>query len=170
MKLNQKIIQNCKSEELRKSLFRLSELNDYYSLLEGGVISYTKVFETVGKMPTQLKEWLKIFDGGFLFSVSMFSMRKHVEGEGHYLTFAEINSEEFRKEHGIPSSVVCFAMTNYGNYYCYDFDDNSEAIYEWETDEQVANREWASFSDWLNEQIEDANADIKDGFLSPMED
>lgn len=78
MKLNQSIIQKCKDEELKKVLLKLEQLNDYYSLLEGSIVSYTKAFDVVGKMPIQLKEWLKIFDGwSFILHFNAYNSRSY---------------------------------------------------------------------------------------------
>ena len=170
MRVNQEIIDKCKNEELKQSLKKLYEFNKYYSLLNGDIQSYVKTFETIGRIPEQLKEWLKLFDGGFLFSVSMFSTRKHVDGQGAFISFSEINSDEFKKENSITQEIVCFAMTNYGNYYVFDSVSKDEKIYEWDTEENAVVEEWQSFSEWLNTQILNAESDIKAGLLEPMED
>lgn len=170
MKINQELIAKCKDTKLQLALGKLIKLNQYYSLLSGDIVSYVKIYETLGKVPNQLKEWLKIFDGGFLFSVSMFSTKHHIENAGTYLTFEEINSDEFKKKNDIPDNVVCFAMANYGNYYFFEKDTEDESIYEWDVEEKVVIQKWDSFSEWLNTQIDNAEADLKDGLLVPMED
>ena len=170
MRVNQEIIDKCKNEELKQALKKLYGLNKYYSLLSGDIQSYVKTFETVGRVPEQLKEWLKIFDGGFLFSVSMFSTRKHIDGQGAFISFPEINSDDFKQKNNIPKEIVCFAMANYGNYYFFDSTSKDEKIYEWDTEENAAVDEWQSFSEWLNTQIQNAESDIKAGLLEPMED
>ena len=170
MRVNQEIIDKCKNERLKASLKKLYSFNPYYSLLEGDIQSYVRVFESVGRVPEELKEWLKIFDGGFLFSVSMFSTKTHVNGQGDFLSFSEINSDEFKEQNDIPKEVVCFAMTNYGNYYFFDSESKDEKIYEWDAEECAAIEEWDSFSDWLDTQITNAESDIDAGLLDPMED
>ena len=170
MRVNKDLIDKCIIPELKTSLENLHALNQYYSLLNGGIDSYVKVFETVGRVPAQLKEWLKIFDGGFLFSVSMLSTKPHVDGQGSFLTFSEVNSEEYKKDNGIPSNVVCFAMSNYGSFYFFDSESSDEKIYEWDIEESVAVDEWDSFADWLNTQVDNAKCDIVAGLLDPMED
>lgn len=170
MKLTSSIIDKCKDEDLKEVLKKLSELNRYYSLLDGDIQSYIKVFETVGKVPAQYKEWLKIFNGGFLFSVSMFSTQDQVYGKGKYLTFAEVNSLYNKLTYGIPDNVTCFAMAVDGDYYCFESDDSSGKIYEWDIHSKKAIQQWNNYSDWLSEQINIAKEDINDGILEPMED
>lgn len=165
MKLTQNLLQNCKSEELRKALLRLLGLNDYYSLLEGGLISYAEIYETIGKMPSQLKEWLKIFDGGHLFFVSMLASRK-----GNYPTFQEVNSDSYKKQNNIATEAICFAIASDGDYYCFDNSENSEKIYEWDYREGKAVDEWDNFAAWLNERIDVAYEEIEEGILTPMKD
>ncbi len=170
MRVNQEIIDKCKNEELKTALGKLRKFDRYYSLLGGDIRSYVSTFEMVGRMPAQLKEWLKLFDGGFLFSVAMFSTRSHVDGQGDFLSFFEINSNEYKKENNLPTEIVCFAMTNYGNYYFFDSEANDEKIYEWDVEECAAIEKWDSFSQWLESQIVNAENDINAGLLEPMKD
>ena len=100
MKLSSEVIESCKDDKLKKVLLRLKDLNQYYSLLDGGLLPYTKAYDVLGKMPFQLKEWLKIFDGGHLFFISMLTTRENVEGLD-YPTFQETNSESYKKQNNI---------------------------------------------------------------------
>lgn len=171
MKLDQSIIKKCKDEQLQKVLVRLEKFNDYYSLLDGSIATYTRVFDTIGQMPAQLKEWLKIFDGGFLFTTQMLSTRNKVEGHfSQLLTFEEVNSEDFKEDNAIHPDVVCFAMTNFGNYYCFVAGEESGWVYEWDVEDYALTIKWNSFAEWLNEQIDFADSLIKEGVLDPMED
>ncbi|MBO4868620.1 MAG: SMI1/KNR4 family protein [Clostridia bacterium] len=171
MIMNEKAINSCKSKELLPVLKRLKKLEKYCRLIDGNIGTYAKTHEITGNMPDQLKEWLKIFDGGILFTISMFSTRDREVGKfNRMLTFSEINSSDFREKNDIPEEVVCFAMTNYGNYYCYISYETSGCIYEFDTEQTALIKKWDSFSDWLNEQIDFAESLIADGELDPLED
>ena len=121
-------------------------------------------------MPEQLKEFLKIFDGGLLFTTTMLSMRDQEAGKfNRLLTFGEINDPAFKKENGIPEEIVIFAMTNYGNYYCYVSGEKEGWVYEWEAGENALLVKWDSFAQWLDEQIDFAVSLIRDDLLDPVE-
>lgn len=170
MIMNEKAINNCRNKELLLVLQQLKKYEKYCNLLEGDLGTYVKTHDRVGNMPSQLKEWLKIFDGGLLFTTSMFSTRDKEKGKfNRILTFAEVNSPEFKKENGIPEEIVCFAMTNYGNYYCYVSSEDGECVYEWDAEQNALTVKWDSFSEWLGEQIEFAESLIQDELLDPLE-
>ena len=170
MVMNEKVINNCKSQELMKILKQLKKYEKFCNLLDGDLGTYVLIHDKIGNMPSQLKEWLKIFDGGLLFTTSMFSTRDKEKGKFHrILTFDEINSSEFKKENGIPEEIICYAMTNYGNYYCYVSGEESECVYEWDTEQKALILKWNSFSEWLGEQIEFAESLIQDDLLDPVE-
>lgn len=167
----EKAVEQCKDSQLKIVLKRLLPLSKYFCLLNGDISSYVKIFENTGEMPFQLKEWLKIFDGGLLFSVSMFSTQKTKEGVfASLLSFDEINSQHFKTENDIPNNVQCFGMTNYGNYYCFVSDEKSDCIYEWDSEKHALVSRWENFAKWLEEQITIAEQDIKDGLLPVMEE
>lgn len=163
-------IDNCRSKELIPVLQRLKMYEKYINLLDGDLGTYVKTHDNIGNMPEQLKEWLKIFDGGLLFTTSMFSTRNKEKGKfNRILTFDEVNSPDFKQENGIPEEIVCFAMTNYGNYYCYVSGENSECVYEWDAEKNALTIRWKSFAQWLDEQIDFAESLIQDDLLDPLE-
>lgn len=169
MKLSSEVIESCKDDKLKKVLLRLKDLNQYYSLLDGGLLPYTKAYDVLGKMPFQLKEWLKIFDGGHLFFISMLTTRENVEGLD-YPTFQEANSESYKKQNNIAKEAACFAIASDGNIYCFDSEEGSEKIYEWDCREGKAVDEWDDFAAWLNDRIDFAISEIQEGILTPMKD
>lgn len=163
-------IEKCKDAELLAVLRRLKEYEAYCKLLDGDLTTYVKTFEDIGRMPSQLKEFLKLFDGGILITTDMFSTRSKAEGEfSRILTFEEVNSETFKEENGIHPDAMCFAMTNYGNYYCYVRDEDTGWVYEWDVNEQALTVQWPSFANWLDEQLDFAESLLRDGILEPLE-
>ena len=171
MIITNQVIAKCNHEALKPVLARLQQYGAYCKLLTGDLTTYVSTFEQVGKMPEQLKQWLKLFDGGLLFTVSMFSTRQQAKDSfSRILTFAEINSPEFKKQNGIPEEIVCFAMTNYGNYYCYVTGETGEAVYEFDTNENALILKWDSFAQWLDEQIDFSESLIRDELIEPVED
>jgi len=166
MKIDVKLFEKCSDAKLKKVLERLVELEKYCLLQKGDISTYADVFDTIGKMPNQLKEWLKVFDGGYLFSESMFFSNKYKD---ETLTFAKMNSPEFKKELGIDEDVICFGRTNYGAYYCFAQDEDIDVIYEWDCEEGGPVLKWDTFADWLNERIDDALELLKEGSLLEIE-
>ena len=171
MIINSKNIAKCADAELRAVLQKLQKYEKYCKLLDGDIGTYVKTFDEIGKMPNQLKEWLKVFDGGLLFTTSMFSTRNQAAGKfNRLLSFSEVNSPEFKKENNIPQAIMSFAMTNYGNYYCYVADEGGSCVYEWDADQNALTVKWDSFAQWLEEQIDFAQSLIEDELLDPVED
>ena len=163
------MIDKCTNSELIPVLRRLLEYKKYFSLLKSETDTYKKIYDCIGDMPNQLKGWFNLFNGGLLFDISMFSTRDKEKGKfNRILTFAEVNSPEFKKENGIPEEIACFAMTNYGDYYCYSKERNDECIYQWDAEECSIVLKWDSLSEWLDEQIDFAVSLIQDGLLNPI--
>ena len=176
MIISENKINRCNNPELRSVLQRMKQYEKYCNLFDGDLGTYVKTFERMkcvapeGKMPEQLKEWLKIFDGGLLFTTSMFSTLDHKEGAfNQLLTFAEINSMDFKEKNDLPEEIVCFAMTNYGNYYCYVSYEDCGWVYEFDVDQCALTIKWDSFAQWLDEQIDFAESLIRDDLLDPLE-
>lgn len=162
------MIDKCSNPELFPALSRLLNYNRYFNLLKSDVCSYKNTYDYIGKMPNQFKDWIKLFDGGLLFTTSMFSTKKKAGVFSKLLTFSEINSIDFKLENNIHPDVICFAMTNYGNYYCYVKNENSECIYEWDTERCALIIKWNSFAEWLNDQMDFADSLIQDDLLDPI--
>ena len=121
-------------------------------------------------MPGQFKEWLKLFNGGFLFNVSMVSTHTKFSNHfNHLVTFEEVNTEKFKENNLIPTNYVNFAITNYGNIICYDKTSSNEYIYEWDTDEDCIVRQWDSFAEWLEERLLKAKKAIEENLLEIRE-
>ena len=164
-------IENCKSPELVCVLRRLKNYERYCNLLKGDIATYVHAHDEIGDMPFQLKECMKLFNGGLLFTVSMFSTRSSEKGKfNRLLTFDEVNSADFKKENAIPEEAMCFAMTNYGNYYCYVAGEGGECVYELDVERCALTVKWDSFSEWLGEQIDFAESLISEGTLEPVAD
>ena len=168
MKFTKADIDNCKDEELKQALGRLYEYKDYCKLHPGNSETLLKTEQAIGSMPNQLKEWLTIFNGGLLFDIDMFSVKDEYSELSYPLTFEDINSQEFKTENDIDPSVVCFAMTNYGDYYCYLKDQSDECIYQWDAEECDVVIKWSSFSELLNEIIDFSITLIEEELLSPI--
>lgn len=170
MMMNEKTINGCRNKELLPVLQRLKKYEAYCNLLAGDLGTYVQTHDRIGKMPDQLKEFLKIFDGGLLFTTSMFSTHDKEKGKfNRMLTFGEVNASEFKKENGIPEEIMSFAMANYGNYYCYVAGEDGECVYEWDAEQNALIVKWDSFAAWLSEQIDFAESLIQDGLLDPLE-
>ena len=169
MNLSKTDIANCKNEELKQVLNRFYEYKNYCDLLPGNNDTLLKTEQIIGAMPVQLKEWLSLFDGGLLFTTSMFSSREIEYGKFNALiTFEEANSIDYKNSNGIHDSLVCFAATNYGNYFCYVPEENSECVYEWDPEEDALTLKWNTFAEWLNEQIDFAVTLIEEKLLDPF--
>lgn len=153
------------NSDLQFAINRLMEYRNYFSLLKSNPSTYEKIYACIGEMPNQLKAWFGLFNGGLLFTTSMFSTEQKTADYTRLLTFAEINSAAFKAENNIPTDIVCFAMTNYGNYYCYVKNENCEHIYEWDAEKCSLVIKWTSFAEWLNEQLDFADSLIQDDLL-----
>lgn len=164
-------IEKCKNNELHEALCRLKEYEAYCDLLNGDLALYSQPSTLFEQMPQQLKEWINIFDGGLLFSITMFLMRdKEPDKHNCLIHFDDINDCVFKEQSGIHPSLVCFAMTNYGNYYCYVPSERSECVYEWDIEQSALILKWNSFAEWLNEQIDFAESLIQENILLPFKD
>lgn len=159
-------------ETLQKQMKELEKLKKYYKLIKADENSYKNSVEVLGNdLPEELSSWLKIYNGGTLFGISMLSTKNKVDGKfNKLLTFDEVNSKEMQDSIGIPVELKIFAQTSYGNYYCFITDENTQNIYEYDIEEKALTVKWESFTDWLGEIIENAKNDIKEGFLEELVD
>lgn len=152
-----------------KALQRFNTYKNYCKLLNGTTNTYLQTCKELPHIPAQLNEWFKLFDGGLLFTTSMLSTRTKEPGVFNKLSsFVEINQDGYKEQNGLPDDVVCFAITNYGNYYCYISSENSGCIYEWDVEQRALTIKWNSFAEWLNEEIDFAIELINDGVLKPL--
>lgn len=156
---------------LQKQLKNLEKLKDYFCLVESNDKSFAEIVDILGNdIPVELANWLKIYNGGNLFGISMFSTKEKEEGKfNKLLTFKEVNSKEMKEQMQIPEELKIFAQTNYGSYYCFVSGENTQCVYEYDTEEQALTVKWDSFVGLLSEIIENAKNDIKDGFLDKIE-
>lgn len=162
------MINKCTNPELLPILHQLMKYKNYFNLLKSDAYTYPKIRDCIGTIPHQLKDWFNLFDGGLLFTTNMFSTRESSKDFSQLLTFSEINSIDFKKENNIHPDIVCFAMTNYGNYYCYVKNEKNEYIYEWDSEKSSLIIKWDSFAEWLSDQIDFANSLIQDDLLEPI--
>ena len=155
---------------LEKQLKELVKLKKYYRLIEADTNSYDEAVKVIGNdLPEELSVWLKKYNGGNLFGISMLSTKSKIDGLfNKLLTFEEVNSKELKDQMQIAKEVKIFAQTNYGNYYCFVDRENTQYVYEYDVEEQALTVKWDSFTDWLTEVIENAKNDIKEGFLEEL--
>ena len=155
---------------LENQLKELLKLKKYYRLIEADTNSYNEAVKVLGNdLPEELSMWIKKYNGGNLFGISMLSTKSKVDGLfNKLLTFEEVNSKEMKDQTQITQEVKFFAQTNYGNYYCFVAGENTQCVYEYDVEEQALSVKWDTFSGWLTEVIENAKNDIKDGFLEEI--
>lgn len=162
---------NIYEYKMNKQLQRLEDLHEYIDLLPSNKKTIKEVKKRLNKdLPSQFEKWLEYYDGGFLFSIQMFYTSSKIKKQySSALTYKEVNSKKFAKKMGIPLDIKCFAMTNYGNYYCFAIDEDKEMIYEWDNQKAGLIVKWNSFTDWLKEMIDNGESDIKDNLISKIQ-
>lgn len=118
--------------------------------------SFEAAKKILGKnMPKQLEQWLELYDGAVFNVGDEFFPVKNGKGIECMYELSYVNSKEYKQECDIDDCARCFGKPSFAGFYCYDGDEeNQETIYLWDCEESAAITEWADFSDFLKDIID----------------
>ena len=100
-------------------------------------------------LPPQMKELLRLFDGGELFVPGT---RVFGVGPENRKTLLEVNLQRERSISGIPGDYFVFARMNFGDLLCINSNPPYDVI-QWDHEQNVEFYRYNSVCDWLNEEI-----------------
>ena len=150
---------------MEKIFEKLSQPNKHVKLIKANkntLGSVQKIFNC--RIPANLESWYKTFNGGYVYSVYFYSTNLKIDGMPNKLTLKSINSKSFKKQNQIPENLMCFAQTNYGNYYCFATDEPDDCVYELDLEEGGLVLVWKTFGELINEIIVNGEEDVRLGY------
>lgn len=156
-------------EPMKSNIQILTDFDIYHCLLAGGMPIALKVQRQYKAVPLELLDWLKYCNGGLLFDTVLLTTKEHDdELDLDFDTYDEYNTDEARKDYGLPEGYVVFAVRSYGDPICFRNDEPDEKIYLWDVELQEFTDIWDSFGDWLTEELDEAVQLIADDDLDPL--
>ncbi len=124
--------------------------------VEGDILDFEKKYKLV--LPSQYKEFLKLFNGGELFATPAGTVFSRLVGSGvleNGIPYLEKNFENRWPE--MPESFLIIADTNYGDVICIDIastDKTDTRIVKWDHESGEVSAEWNSLIDFLMSEME----------------
>lgn len=68
----------------------------------------------------------------------------------------------------LPQGYSVFAIRSYGDPICFNYAANDGKVYLWNRETAVFEDIWATFEDWLSDEIDAAVQLIAGGYLKPL--
>ena len=161
------VIARCDDPGVKAQLKRLTAYADYVYLCEATGETYSWFCRTYPDAPLRMKSIYKVFDGGLLFDITLLA---HDTTDGNLIVrrpgFRKIDAPFVKKDLGMPEKFRIFALTCYGNLYC--FTGGSEEIIEWSVPGRKITARYANAAIWLGSEIKEAESLISEGLLTPL--
>ena len=143
-------------KRLEKAIKELEKINGG-NLVKSDEKTIEKVVKVFGdKMPSQLKEWYSVYNGGWIGqNAEFYSTDKHHEGfSSEFYTLEEMNDPKYKKENQIEQDLAHFATLNDGTLVGYDVTENSETIYLYDIEEDAAIAEFKDLAEFIENQVQ----------------
>lgn len=150
-------------EEIFNNLKKFEKHVELIKANKNTLSSVQKIFNC--RIPANLESWYKVFNGGYVFSTNFFSTKTKIDGRPNKLTLKDVNSKKWKTQNQLPEDIVCFAQTNYGNYYCFATNESDDCVYEWDLEEGGLILVWKTFKEFMLELIANAEEDLRLGNL-----
>lgn len=149
--------------EIKKIINEIKKLENFCLIKEATENTFNKTIKYFGKMPEDLQEFYKIFNGGAFFGQDFACINK----QKYCYTFKELNDSEFKEMNNIPENVIVFCDTGYGDFVGYNTESKNIIQINPETDEI----EWVkynTFTEYLENFLKESKDLIKEGILEPL--
>lgn len=154
---------------MKDNVENLVEFDAFHCLLAGSMGRVLAAQKILGNVPTQFLDWVKICDGGLLFDTVLLTTKEHDDELGlDFDTYEELNTDEVKRNFGLPEGYAVVAYRSYGDPICFNVMENDEKVYLWNVEKGEFDDIWNSFTDWITEEIDDAIDLIADGSLEPL--
>ena len=143
-------------KRLEKVIKKLEKINGD-NLIKSDKDAVERLVEVLGEnIPSQLKEWYSVYDGGYLGqTLEFYSTKKEHEGfKGELYTFEETNDPNYKKENYIEEDLYAFAVANDGTLIGFDVSEKAETIYIYDIDEGAAIAEYKDLAEFIEDQIQ----------------
>lgn len=143
-------------KRLEKAIKELAKINGN-NLVKSDADTVEKVVKVLGEnMPSQLKEWYSVYNGGWIGrNAEFYSTDRHHENiTSKLFTLEEMNTTEYKKENQIDKDFVQFAILNDGTLVGYDITKNSETIYIYDVEEGAAIVSFKDMAEFIENEVQ----------------
>ncbi len=168
MEMVQRLLDQCNDFNLKVLLKKLSSYQEYFHFLSMDQDEYQNFLRVATNIPEQVKSWYKLFNGGYLFDTTFLSTAQ-VDWDIplKLLTFSMLDDDSLRKKIELPKRFIVFAISSFGDIYCFSSDGSNEII-QWSVQEHTVVEKWSNFALWLNQEISTAIELIGEDVLMPL--
>ena len=154
---------------MKDNVENLIDFEAYHCLLKGGMSAVLKMQNSLGTVPKQYLDWVRLCDGGLLFDTVLLSTQaRDTTLDLEFDTYDEMNSDEAKAHFGLPEGFVIFAFWNYEELFCFNVKENDGKVYLWDVQTGEFGEIWDSFEDWITEEIDHGVRMIADDVLEPL--
>jgi hypothetical protein len=155
---------------MKENVRRLKDYNVFHCLLAGSAERADAVKKRVPDLSKDFLNWLNVCDGGMLFDTAMLTTKSHdAELDLPFETYGSYYNAELRKEKGILDDWFVFAVAVHSDVFFFDMDKKDGKVYQWDIEERKIYATWASFEDWMTDQINEAVSLIANEKLEPLD-
>jgi len=154
---------------MSENIQAIKEFDIFHCLLAGSIERANAVKQRVPDLPKDFLQWLEVCDGGVLFDTTMLTTKSYdAELDLDFETYGDYYDPDLRKDINIPDEWFIFAVAIHSDVFFFDMNKKDGQIYQWDVEEQTIYAEWASFEDWLTDQIHEAIELIADEKIKPL--
>jgi hypothetical protein len=158
------------SGRMHENIRRLQDYDIFQCLLAGGLDRVEAVKRHVSSLPEDFLNWLEICDGGMLFDTAMLSTKSYDVKLGlEFETYGDYFNASLRKDKRLLDNWFVFAIAVHSDLFFFDLTKNDGHVYQWDVEEYNIYASWASFEDWLTDQINEAIKLIANEELEPLD-
>lgn len=155
---------------MRENVRRLKDYDIFHCLLAGSIDRANAVKQRVADLPKDFLNWLEVCDGGMLFDTAMLATKaQDPKLDLEFETFADYCNVELRKSKNISDDWFVFAVAVHSDVFFFDMKKKDGHVYQWDVEEHKIYASWATFEDWLTDQINEAIELIADEKLDPLD-
>jgi hypothetical protein len=155
---------------MSENIRRLKDYDAFHCLLRGNINRATAVKRRVADLPQDFLKWLEVCDGGMLFDTAMLTTKAHDdELDLSFETYGDYYENELRKNKNLSDDWFVFAVAVHSDLFFFDMPKKDGHVYQWDVEENKIYASWATFEDWLTDQINEAVELIADEQLEPLD-
>ena len=154
---------------MHENVQRLKKYDQFHCLLAGNKDHAAMVRHRAAYLPADFLNWLEVCDGGMLFDTTLLSTQSRDAALDMPLTtYGALLDAELRKDRRLSDDWFVFAMAIHSDVFFFDQKKRDGKVYQWDVEELKIHATWATFEDWLTDQIQGAVGLIADGTLEPL--
>ena len=157
------------SGNMKENIQLLKDFDVFHCLLAGSSDRAAAVMKRIAYLPEDFLKWLNICDGGILFDTAMLTTKPHdKELDLDFYTYGNFYKAELRQSINASNDWFIFAFAVHDDVFFFDMKKKDGQVYQWDVEEKRIYAFWATFEDWLSDQIHEAIGLVADGLLYPV--